>query len=118
VVKGERAAVFGDEAAIANRLAASPGNLINTSYIGRANLNWRLWDARLRRKSLTFAKALRWLEAKMAICVVWRNFIRRHSSLTQVSAIGAQRLTPALAAGKADRPWTIEEAVGGGCIIN
>ena len=52
-----RAAVFGDAASIARHLADSRGNPINASYVERGNLNWRLWDARLTRKALTFAKA-------------------------------------------------------------
>jgi hypothetical protein len=59
VVKLERTMVFGDEASIADHLAASPSNLINTAYVERSNLNWRIWDAHLTRKSVTFAKALR-----------------------------------------------------------
>ena len=81
VVKVDRTVVFGDAASIARHLADSPGNLINTSYVERSNLNWRLWDAHLSRKALTFAKAHRWLEAKLAVNVVWYNFVRPHGSL-------------------------------------
>jgi hypothetical protein len=51
------------------------------SYIERGNLSWRLWDAHLTRKAVTFAKARRWLEEKLSICIIWYDFVRRHGSL-------------------------------------
>jgi hypothetical protein len=117
VVKLERTIVFGDEADIAAHLAASPGTLINTAYVERSNLNWRLWDAHLARKSVTFAKAIRWLEAKLAICVIWYNFVRPHSSLSKESASG-QRITPAMFAGIADRQWSVNDVVDPTLFVN
>jgi hypothetical protein len=117
VVKVERTVVFGDEAAIAAHLAASPGTLINTVYVERSNLNWRLWDAHLARKSVTFAKAVRWLEAKLAICVIWYNFVRPHGSLRN-GPVSGQRITPAMVAGIADRQWTVGDVVGSTLFVN
>jgi len=69
VVKVETNIVFGSEERIEKRIKELPSNTINTSYVERSNLNWRLWDAHLTRKSLTFAKSFRWLKAKFSICI-------------------------------------------------
>jgi len=66
IVKVETKVIFGSSARIEKRLEQFPGNKINTSYVERSNLNWRMWDAHLTRKSLMFAKSFRWLKAKFA----------------------------------------------------
>lgn len=58
VVKVETNIVFVSADRIKKKIKALPGKTINTSYVERSNLNWRLWDAHLNRKSLTFAKSL------------------------------------------------------------
>jgi hypothetical protein len=80
IVKVERTVVFGTEESVQRRLESSPSKTINTSYIERSNLDWRLWDAHLARKTSTFAKSSRWLKAKLSICFFWYNFVRPHSS--------------------------------------
>ena len=50
VVKVETNIVFGSEERIEKRIKELPSNTINTSYVERSNLNWRLWDAHLTRK--------------------------------------------------------------------
>jgi len=108
VVKVETKVVFGSSERIEKRLEELPGQTINTSYVERSNLNWRMWDAHLTRKSLMFAKSLRWLKAKFAINVGFYNFIRPHETLSR----GADRIfrphTPAMAAGITDHQWTIK----------
>lgn len=52
IVKVETKVVFGSSERIKKRLEELPGNTINTSYVERSNLNWRIWDAHLTRKSL------------------------------------------------------------------
>jgi hypothetical protein len=93
VVKVERKVIYGNAQRIQNRLENSPSKTINTAFSERTNLDWRLWDAHLARKALTFARSHRWLKAKFAICV------------------GEDRIfspkTPAMAAGVTDRPWKI-----------
>ena len=69
IVKVETKVIFGSSARIEKRLEQLPGNKINTSYVERSNLNWRMWDAHLTRKSLMFAKSFRWLKAKFTICL-------------------------------------------------
>ena len=47
VVQVTRQIIFGNEERIQERLANSPSITINTAYVERSNLNWRLWDAHL-----------------------------------------------------------------------
>ena len=69
VIKVERKVIHGTEHHILARLVKSPSQTINTAYIERSNLNWRLWEAHLARKAPTVARSMRWLKAKFAICV-------------------------------------------------
>ncbi len=109
IVKVETKVVFGSRERIEKKLKELPGNMINTSYVERSNLNWRLWDAHLTRKTVMFAKSFRWLKAKFAICVGFYNFIRPHETLSR----GVDRIfrpnTPAMAAKLSDHPWSIKE---------
>lgn len=109
VIKIERKIVHGSEQSVLARLENSPSQTINTAYIERSNLDWRLWDAHLARKAPTAARSMRWLKAKFAICVACYNFIRAHETLSR----GLDRIfrpkTPAMAAGVADHQWTFSE---------
>lgn len=104
IVKVEKKVVFGSDERIQRRLEESPSSTINTSYVERSNLSWRTWDAHLTRKSLTFAKSLRWLKAKFSICISFYNFVRPHGTLSK-----AKKITPAMAAKVTDHPWSIQE---------
>ena len=53
VIKVERKVGHGSDQSILDRLAKSPSHTINTAYIERSNLDWRLWDAHLTRKAPT-----------------------------------------------------------------
>ncbi len=68
-----------------------------------------MWDARLTRKSLMFAKSIRWLKAKFTICVGFYNFIRPHEILIRGMGRVFRAKTPAMAAGITNHPWTIKE---------
>jgi hypothetical protein len=107
VVKVERRVVHGSEDRIQERLEASPSRTVNTAYVERSNLDWRLWDAHLTRKSLTFARSFDWLKAKFAICAAVYNFIRPHSTLSRGEDRVFRPTTPAMAAGIATHPWKI-----------
>ena len=109
VVKVERNIVFGSAERIEKRMKELPSKTINTSYVERSNLNWRIWDAHLTRKSLMFAKSFRWLIAKFAICVGFYNFIRPHETLSRGEDRVFRPKTPAMAAGITDHQWTIKE---------
>ena len=108
IVKVETKVVFGSSARIEKRLEQLPGNKINTSYVERSNLNWRMWDAHLTRKSLMFAKSFRWLKVKFAICVGFYNFIRPHETLSRGEDRVFRPNTPAMAAGITDHQWTVK----------
>ena len=109
IVKVETKIVFGSEERINKRLRKLPSKTINTSYVERSNLNWRLWDAHLTRKSLMFAKSFRWLKAKFAICVAFYNFIRPHETLSRGKDRIFRPKTPAMAAGITTHQWSIKE---------
>ena len=87
----------------------SPSNTINTAFVERTNLDWRLWDAHLVRKSITFAKSVRWLKAKFAICVAFYDFIRPHETLSRGKDRKFRPRTPAMAAGITNHQWTPRE---------
>ena len=73
---------------------------LSTSHVERLNLTMRHTVGRTRRLCLAFSKTLRGHHAAMALGVMAYNFTKIHS------AIG---MTPAMAAGLADHPWTIGE---------
>ncbi len=118
IVKVETKVIFGSSARIKKRLEQLPGNKINTSYVERSNLNWRMWDAHLTRKSLKFAKSFRWLKAKFAICVGFYNFIRPHETLSRGEDRVFRPNTPAMAAGITDHQWTIKTLLLHRAIVN
>jgi hypothetical protein len=109
VVKVETRVVFGLAERIEARLEQLPSNTINTSYVERSNLNWRMWDAHLTRKSLMYARSIRWLRAKFSICVAFYNFIRPHETLSRRNDRRFLPKTPAMAAGVTDHQWTVRE---------
>lgn len=104
VVKVARRIVFGDLERIEKRLEDSPSRTVNTSYVERSNATFRQMDAHLRRKSLTFAKSLRWLKAKFALVVAWYNLVRPHMTLNRNPDRTTTPRTPAMAAGILDHP--------------
>ena len=107
VVQVTRQIIFGNEERIQERLANSPSITINTAYVERSNLNWRLWDAHLARKSVTFAKALPWLKAKLAIGISVYNFVRPHESLSRGNDRVFRPKSPAMAAGITQKIWSV-----------
>jgi IS1 family transposase len=110
VVKVDTRVIFGKRKRILQRLADTPSKTINTAFVERSNTDWRLWDAHLCRKSLTFAKSLRWLAAKFAIVVSMYDFVRPHESLSR-DPDNRKFIpkTPAMAAGVTDRLWSLKE---------
>jgi transposase InsO family protein len=75
----------------------------------RSHAALRQVDVHLRRKSLTFAKSLRWLNAKFALVVAWYNLVRPHMTLSRNPDRSTTPRTPAMAAGIQDHPWTASE---------
>lgn len=109
VIKVERKIVHGSEQHVLERLEDSPSQTINTAYIERSNLDWRLWDAHLARKAPTVARAMRWLKAKFAICVACYNLIRPHETLSRGEDRIFRPKTPAMASNITDHRWTFSE---------
>ncbi len=118
VVKIETKIVFGSKKRIEKKLIELPSNTINTSYVERSNLNWRLWDAHLTRKSLLFAKSFRWLKAKFSICVGFYNFIRPHETLSRGDDRVFRPKTPAMVAKVTDHQWSIKELLSYRICVN
>ena len=111
VVKVERKVVFGDAERIQARLVDSPSRTINTSFVERLNATLRQMDAHLRRKSMTFAKALTWLNAKLALTAAWYNLVRSHTTLSKNIDRTTTLRTPAMAADLAKAPWTVQDLI-------
>jgi len=109
VIKVERKVVHGSEQQILARLTESPSNTVNTAYIERSNLDWRLWDAHLARKVPTVARSIHWLKAKFAICVACYNLIRPHETLSRGEDRVFRPKTPAMAASITDHRWSFSE---------
>jgi IS1 family transposase len=74
---------------------------VSTSYIERQNLTMRMSMRRFTRLTNAFSKKVENLEAAVALHFMWYNFGRKHQSL--------QGRTPAMAAGIARTPWTVEQ---------
>lgn len=73
---------------------------ICTSRIERANLTLRQHCKRMSRLTLAFSKKRENFEAAIALHLVYYNFVKFHGSI---------RMTPAMAAGIAESPWTIND---------
>src|SRR5689334_3483534 len=76
--------------------------LISTSLIERQNLTMRMSMRRFTRLTNAFSKKVENHEAAIALHFVHYNFVRIHQTL---------RVTPAMQAGLAARPWEISEIV-------
>lgn len=81
------------------------GNRINTAFVERLNLTQRQSSAKLRRKTLCYAKRENRLENYMHIFQAYYNFVRPHMSLKE----NGVRRTPAMAAHLTDHVWTWNE---------
>src|SRR6202049_4435432 len=75
---------------------------ISTSYVERQNLSMRMECRRFTRLTNAFSKKLANLKASVALHYAHYNFVRIHRTL---------RCTPAMAAGVADRLWSVEELI-------
>lgn len=73
---------------------------INTSYVERQNLTMRMGMRRFTRLTNGFSKKIENHAHAVALHFMWYNFGRVHKTL---------RVTPAMEAGIARRPWTQEE---------
>lgn len=76
---------------------------ISTSYVERQNLSMRMGMRRFTRLTNGFSKKLENHGHAIALYFMHYNYVRIHQTL---------RVTPAMEAGLADHPWTIEELCG------
>ncbi|WP_437872942.1 IS1 family transposase [Sorangium sp. So ce363] len=81
---------------------APKDELMSTSYVERFNLQTRHTVGRTRRLCLAFSKTLRGHRAAVGLGIAAYNWVRVHGTLGT---------TPAVAAGLAERPWTLAELV-------
>ena len=77
-------------------------NRSTTSYIERANLTVRMANRRYGRKTNGFSKTFRNHKSSMDLFVMYYNWIRPHETL---------KTTPAVIAGLADEPYSLERLV-------
>lgn len=113
--------VFGTAQAVWQRLKDSPvSRAINTAFVERMNLTFRLFNRRLTRKTLGFSKKQEWLEWHLHLTLAYYHFVRPHGSLRvrlaepiptrgNGSPKQWQPRTPAMAAGLMDHVWTMHE---------
>ncbi|WP_437716486.1 IS1 family transposase [Sorangium sp. So ce448] len=81
---------------------ATKNELISTSFVERFNLQTRHTVGRTRRLCLAFSKTLRGHRAAIGLGIASYNWVRVHGTLGT---------TPTVAAGLAERPWTLAELV-------
>jgi hypothetical protein len=75
---------------------------VSTSHVERANLTMRRANRRFTRLTNAFSKKFENHVHMVAIYTVWYNFIKMHKTL---------RMTPAMAAGVADKLWSMDDLV-------
>lgn len=75
---------------------------VSTSYVERQNLNMRMKNRRFTRLTNAFSKKAENLAYSIALGFFHHNFIRIHQTL---------KMTPAMKAGIAQYPMTIEDVV-------
>lgn len=93
-------------AAIPEPISGSPDPaLVSTSYVERQNLTMRMSMRRFTRLTNAFSKKVENLTAAVSLHFAHYNFVRPHSSL-------GKGVTPAMAAGLTDHPWTLHELIG------
>jgi IS1 family transposase len=88
--------------AVAREVVSGEPLHISTSYVERQNLTMRMASKRFARLSNGFSKKLDCHLAAVALYVAFYNLCKTHEAL---------RMTPAIALGIADRPWTIGDLI-------
>jgi len=100
--------IYGDPEEVKAKLGC------HTAYIERTNLTSRTMNGRLVRKTLSFSKELRFLEASSALEDALYNFTRPIKTLrvelpNHSKKARWQQRTPAMAASLTDHIWTVQE---------
>lgn len=113
VVEGNTRVLYGSDEQVEQTLEESEqSRTINTSFVERWFGTQRQFNARKKRKAYTFSKELSFHAASTWLVVVWYNFgwcVRTLRQKVQDEPPRYKQRTPAVAAGLADHPWTMEE---------
>lgn len=80
---------------------------ITTSHVERQNLTMRMHMRRFTRLTNAFSKKVEYHLYAVCLHAMFYNFVRPHQTLTKRR--GGMQTTPAMAAGLADRPWTVHD---------
>jgi hypothetical protein len=83
-------------------------DLISTSYVERQNLTMRMGMRRFTRLTNGFSKKVENLTHAVSLHYMHYNFARPHQTLT----LDGVKRTPAMAAGVADRVWSLTDLAG------
>jgi hypothetical protein len=75
---------------------------VSTSHVERMNLSMRMGMRRFTRLTNAFSKKIDQHIAALSLYFVFYNFVKTHK---------AHKLSPAMAAGVADRLWSVEDIV-------
>ena len=79
---------------------------ISTSLVERQNLHMRMQMRRFTRLTNAFSKKLEYHMYAIALHYTYYNFCHVHSTLSKQAG---RKTTPAMAAGLATAPWTVED---------
>lgn len=82
-------------------------SLVGTSHVERQNLTMRMHMRRFTRLTNGFSKKAAYHLFAVALHTMYYNFVKPHGTLTKER--GGIKTTPAMAAGLADRPWTVHD---------
>jgi IS1 family transposase len=92
------------------RLIGRPNmDLVSTSYIERSNLSLRMQNRRFTRLTNAFSKKAEHHAHAVSLFFLYYNYCRPHQTLTKQA--NGTKTTPAMAAGLADRVWSVEHIV-------
>jgi hypothetical protein len=115
VVRVEPRILLGTEQQVAATLAqGATAGTINTNYVERWNGTQRHFNARKARKVYTFSKELGFHVAVTWLVVVFYNIVWKPHSLRERIQARPPRYhyrTPAMAAGLASEPWTMQDVL-------
>jgi len=81
--------------------------MVSTSHVERKNLTMRMGMRRFTRLTNGFSKKVEYHLYAVALHTMYYNFCRAHQTLT--AERGGIKTTPAMAAGLADRVWTVDD---------
>lgn len=88
------------------RIGRPDKDLVSTSYVERLNLNTRQNCRRFTRLTNAFSKKAENHAHAVALNFFVHNFVRAHGTLSKAAGT---KTTPAMAAGLASKPWTLDD---------